>query len=161
MTDSSQDPTQAETPETLVAEFQARRERLDQRLVSLEQLIADLRQELQGDSQASLHRLAQAARDMANGQVYQKIDIEAKGELGALVSSINQTLLNLQQLDASVKHQSTQVPELAAQLDAITTDTEEATQTVMNRLDALMPYKDWSKDYDGGPRKIVREDLKL
>jgi len=29
------------------------------------------------------------------------------------------------------------------------------------RLDALMPYKDWSKDYDGGPRKIVREDLKL
>lgn len=31
----------------------------------------------------------------------------------------------------------------------------------LDRLDALMPYKDWSKDYDGGPRKIVREDLKL
>jgi hypothetical protein len=31
----------------------------------------------------------------------------------------------------------------------------------LNRLDALMPPKDWSKDYDGGPRRIVREDLKL
>lgn len=31
----------------------------------------------------------------------------------------------------------------------------------LDRLDAMMPYKDWSKDYDGGPRKIVREDLKL
>jgi len=129
-------------PESLVIEFQARRDRLDQRLLSLEELIADLRQELQGDSQVSLHRLAEAAQDMANGRVYQKIDIEAKGELGALVSSINQTLLNLQQLDASVKHQSTQVPELASQLDAITSDTEEATQSVMNRLDSLMAAAD-------------------
>ncbi len=134
--------SQLDSPDSLVTEFQARRERLDQRLGSLEQLIADLRNELQGDSQASLHRLAEAAQDMANGRVYQKIDIEAKGELGALVSSINQTLLNLQQLDASVKQQSTQVPELASQLDAITTDTEEATQGVMNRLDSLMAATD-------------------
>ena len=32
---------------------------------------------------------------------------------------------------------------------------------LLDRLDVFMPYKDWSKDYDGGPRKIVREDLKL
>ena len=31
----------------------------------------------------------------------------------------------------------------------------------LDRLATLTPYKDWSKDYDGGPRKIVREDLKL
>ena len=31
----------------------------------------------------------------------------------------------------------------------------------LDRLTAVMPPKDWSKDYDGGPRKIVREDLKL
>ena len=142
MTDAPEDQPQTDTSDSLVAEFQARRERLDQRLMSLEHIIADLRNELQGDSQASLHRLAEAAQDMANGRVYQKIDIKAKGELGALVSSINQTLLNLQQLDASVKHQSTQVPELAAQLDAITSDTEEATQSVMNRLDALMAATD-------------------
>jgi chemotaxis regulatin CheY-phosphate phosphatase CheZ len=138
MTDIPDDPIPAGTADSLVAEFQARRGRLDERLVSLESLIGELRQELQGDSQASLYRLAQAAQDMANGRVYQKVDIEAKGELGALVTSINQTLLNLQQLDASVKQQSTQVPELAAQLDAITSDTEEATQSVMNRLDTLM-----------------------
>lgn len=142
MIDAPDNPLPAEGPDPLVVEFQAGRERLDQRLVSLEGLIADLRRELQGDSQASLYRLAQAAQDMANGRVYQKVDIEAKGELGALVSSINQTLLNLQQLDASVKHQSTQVPELAAQLDAITSDTEEATQSVMNRLDTLMAASD-------------------
>jgi hypothetical protein len=34
------------------------------------------------------------------------------------------------------------VPELAAQLDAITSDTEEATQSVMNRLDSLMAASD-------------------
>lgn len=142
MTDAPDEQLPPGGAETLLTEFQARRDRLDQRLVTLEELIGDLRQELQGDSQASLYRLAQAAQDMANGRVYQKIDIEAKGELGALVSSINQTLLNLQQLDASVKHQSTQVPELAAQLDAITSDTEEATQGVMNRLDTLMAASD-------------------
>ena len=142
MTDAPEEAPQNDSPDSLVADFQARRERLDQRLLSLEQLITDLRLELQGDSQTSLHRLAEAAQDMANGRVYQKIDIEAKGELGALVSSINQTLLNLQQLDASVKHQSTQVPELASQLDAITSDTEEATQSVMNRLDTLMAASD-------------------
>lgn len=142
MTQVPDDQMPAGSSDDLVAEFQARRERLDQRLTSLEGLIGELREDLQGDSQASLYRLAQAAQDMANGRVYQKIDIEAKGELGALVSSINQTLLNLQQLDASVKHQSTQVPELAAQLDAITSDTEEATQSVMNRLDTLMAAGD-------------------
>jgi chemotaxis regulatin CheY-phosphate phosphatase CheZ len=124
--------------EGMIREFQERREQLDKRLDSIEDLIQELRQELHGDSESSIRRLAQAAKDMADGRVYQKIDIEAKGELGALVSSLNQTMLNLQQLDASVKHQSTQVPELAAQLDAITSDTEEATQSVMNRLDTLM-----------------------
>lgn len=142
MTDEPKDQPAAGSPDSLVADFQARRDCLDQRLLSLEALIADLRHELQGDSQVSLQRLAQAAQDMANGRVYQKVDVEAKGELGALVASINQTLMNLQQLDASVKHQSTQVPELAAQLDAITSDTEEATQSVMNRLDTLMAAAD-------------------
>ncbi len=45
-----------------------------------------------------------------------------------------------------------------------------AWQLIYDRLSALgqlenmtriRPPKDWSKDYDGGPRKIVREDLKL
>jgi len=31
----------------------------------------------------------------------------------------------------------------------------------LDRLAVIQPPKDWSKDYDGGPRKIVREDLKL
>ncbi len=133
---------QALSPETLVNEFKSRSEALDARLDALQGMIESIRGELRIESSESLHQLAEAARDMANGIVYQQIDIQAKGELGALVSSLNTTLQNLQQLDASVKHQSTQVPELAAQLDAITADTETATQSVMNRLDALMAASD-------------------
>lgn len=129
-------------PEGLLHEFRERSQALDGRLDVLLEIISQIRTELQSDSQRTLSQLARAAQDMANGVVYQQVDIKAKGELGALVKSINQTLANLQQLDASVKQQSTQVPELAAQLDAITADTETATQGVMNRLDALMNAAD-------------------
>ena len=131
-------PQAGEEPEGLLKEFRERSEALDTRLDKLQDLIQQIRGEIQDESQHSLTRLARVAQDMAEGKVYQEIDIQAKGEIGALVQSLNQTLQNLQQLDASVKHQSTQVPELAAQLDAITADTEEATQVVMNRLDTLM-----------------------
>jgi chemotaxis regulatin CheY-phosphate phosphatase CheZ len=129
-------------PESLLAEFRQRSESLDARLDTLLEQIQLIRGEIHDETQQSLRQLAQAAEDMANGRVFQQIDIQAKGELGALVSSLNTTLQNLQQLDSSVKHQSTQVPELAAQLDAITADTEAATQSVMNRLDTLMAASD-------------------
>lgn len=135
-------------PDSLLREFRERSEALDARLDTLSDMIQAIRTEIHDEGQRSLTRLAQAASDMANGRVYQKIDIEAKGELGALVQSLNTTLENLQQLDASVKQQTTQVPELAAQLDAITADTETATQTVMNRLDTLMAAS------DGGVREL-------
>ena len=140
-----QEPTPGESPnspEALLLEFRNRNENLDARLDSLLKLVGEIRTELNTESQAGLARLARAAADMTNGRVYQQIDIQAKGELGALVTSLNKTLQNLQQLDASVKSQSTQVPELAAQLDTITADTEEATQSVMNRLDTLMASAD-------------------
>ena len=129
-------------PDGLLKEFRERGEALDSRLDTLQELIQLIRGELHSESQASLRRLAEAADDMANGRVFQQIDLQAKGELGALVTSLNTTLMNLQQLDSSVKHQSDQVPELAAQLDAITADTETATQNVMNRLDLLMAASD-------------------
>lgn len=131
-------PQPGDEPEGLLKEFRERSEALDTRLDKLQDLIQQIRGEIQDESQHSLTRLARVAEDMAEGKVYQEIDIQAKGEIGALVKSLNQTLQNLQQLDASVKQQSTQVPELAAQLDAITADTEQATQVVMNRLDTLM-----------------------
>ncbi len=138
------EPTASEMdhPEALLKEFRERSEALDSRLDSLSELITQIRTELQSDSRSTLQQLAHAADEMAHGRIYQQIDIQAKGELGALVTSLNQTMQNLQQLDASVKHQSTQVPELAAQLDAITADTETATQSVMNRLDSLMNASD-------------------
>lgn len=139
-----QDQVAPVEPEGLLQEFRQRSEALDTRLDALQDMIQGIRSEIHNESARGLHQLAEAAADMANGRVYQKIDMEAKGELGALVESINTTLTNLQQLDASVKQQSTQVPELAAQLDAITADTETATQAVMNRLDTLMNASDES-----------------
>jgi len=141
---SAMEPGQEEDlqPDTLLKEFRERSEALDGRLDTLQELIEMIRGELHEGSRHSLSRLAQAAEDMTNGRVFQQIDIQAKGELGALVTSLNTTLQNLQQLDTSVKQQSTQVPELAAQLDAITADTEVATQNVMNRLDTLMAASD-------------------
>lgn len=136
--DPQDQPLPVDEPEGLLREFRERSEALDTRLDKLQDLIQQIRGEIQDDSSRSLSRLARVAQDMAEGKVYQEIDIKAKGEIGALVQSLNQTLQNLQQLDASVKQQSTQVPELAAQLDAITADTEKATQVVMNRLDTLM-----------------------
>ncbi len=31
----------------------------------------------------------------------------------------------------------------------------------LDRMETVMPHKDWSKNRDGGPRKRVREDLKI
>ena len=151
----------ADEPEGLLKEFRERSEALDTRLDRLQELIQQIRGEIQDESSRSLTRLARVAQDMAEGKVYQEIDIQAKGEIGALVQSLNQTLQNLQQLDASVKHQSTQVPELAAQLDAITADTEQATQVVMNRLDTLMNASDEATRALGAAAKsfqIVQEN---
>jgi len=144
-------------PEGLLQEFRHRSETLDSRLDTLQEMIQSIRGDLRDEASRSLRQLAEAATDMANGRVYQKIDMEAKGELGALVESLNTTLTNLQQLDASVKHQSTQVPELAAQLDAITADTEVATQAVMNRLDTLMNASDESGRALEQARKALQE----
>ncbi|MDR2697239.1 MAG: protein phosphatase CheZ [Holophagales bacterium] len=125
-------------PETLLREFRERNEALDAKFDKLIESIQQIRSEMQHDAESGLLRLSQAAVDMMNGRVYQYIDIQAKGELGILVRTFNQTLANLQQLDVSVKDQTNKVPEVAAQLDAITADTEVATQNVMNRLDVLM-----------------------
>lgn len=144
MTEPSPSPHD-EQPD-LIADFAAQSRTLDGRLEELRKVIEDLRVELRSNSENSLSRLAAVAKDMAAGRVYQKIDLEAKGEIGALAESLNQTLLNLQQLDASVKHQSHQVPELAAQLDVITGETEQATQDVMNRLDAMMAHTEDAGD---------------
>jgi chemotaxis regulatin CheY-phosphate phosphatase CheZ len=146
-------------PDGLLREFRERSESLDTRLDALQAMIQGIRSDIHSESARGLHQLAEAAADMANGRVYQKIDMEAKGELGALVQSINTTLTNLQQLDASVKQQSTQVPELAAQLDAITADTETATQAVMNRLDALMNASDESGRALGIALSALQENL--
>jgi chemotaxis regulatin CheY-phosphate phosphatase CheZ len=133
----------APNPETILHEIRERNALLDSRLTKLSDIIHEIRSDIREGAEHDLSVLSKASVDMLNGRVYQEhIDIQAKGELGILVKTFNQTLSNLQQLDATVKDQSTKVPELAAQLDSITADTEQATQNVMNRLDILMARAD-------------------
>lgn len=134
-------------PDEFLSEFRERNAALDVRLDRLLESIQQIRADIRHDAEHDIARLSKAAVDMMNGRVYQKVDIQAKGELGVIVRTFNQTLANLQQLDASVKDQSTKVPELAAQLDAITADTEQATQSVMNRLDTLMSTADSASQF--------------
>ena len=79
------------SPDLLVKEFRERSEALDVRLDALQEMIQAIRGEFRAESGESLSQLAQAAQDMANGIVYQQIDIQAKGELGALVASLSTT----------------------------------------------------------------------
>jgi chemotaxis regulatin CheY-phosphate phosphatase CheZ len=130
---------------------------LDARLDSLARIIQEIRVEIQHSAAEDITKLSKAAQDMMNGRVYQHVDIQAKGELGVIVRTFNQTLANLQQLDASVKDQSTKVPELAAQLDAITADTEQATQNVMNRLDNLMARVEEAGSFFADVKKHAEE----
>jgi len=144
-------------PETLLREFRDRNSALDARLDSLGRIIQEIRAEIQHSAVQDIAKLSKAAQDMMNGRVYQHVDIQAKGELGVIVRTFNQTLANLQQLDASVKDQTTKVPELAAQLDAITADTEQATQNVMNRLDNLMAKVDEAGKFFASVQKNAEE----
>jgi chemotaxis regulatin CheY-phosphate phosphatase CheZ len=133
---ASHDPS---NPDSILKEIRERNALLEARLDKLTDIITEIRTDIKDGADQDLSVLSRASIDMLNGRVYQQqIDTQAKGELGILVKIFNQTLSNLQQLDATVKDQSTKVPELAAQLDSITADTEKATQNVMNRLDILM-----------------------
>jgi chemotaxis regulatin CheY-phosphate phosphatase CheZ len=146
-----------QNPDEFLSEFRERNAALDTRLDKLLESIQQIRADIRHDAECDIARLSKAAVDMMNGRVYQKVDIQAKGELGVIVRTFNQTLANLQQLDASVKDQSTKVPELAAQLDAITADTEQATQSVMTRLDSLMSSADSAGKFFADLQKSTEE----
>ena len=144
-------------PSGLAQRVQVQSQNLDERLDEIQKSIQQLRDASKDNTDETLGKLAHAAQAIANGQVYQQIDLEAKGELDELATSLNQTLLNLQQLDASVKQQSTKVPELAVQLDAITEDTKQATQNVMSRLDTLMASIDQATHALNGLENQLRD----
>ncbi len=101
-------------------------------LGSLLQLQEDIRQLDQ------LKEVALVAEQMLSGEHRSHLDVKAKGEVGKLVSAINQTLDNLQQLDKTVHEETGKVPELAQHLDHITQETEMATGQVLEKLDLMI-----------------------
>ena len=99
---------------------------------SLDQLQMDIRQLDQ------LKDVAIAAEEMLSGKQRDHVEMKAQGEVGRLVSAINQTMDNLQQLDKTVHNETGKVPELAQHLDQITLETENATQQVLEKLDQMI-----------------------
>lgn len=99
---------------------------------SLEQLQTDIKQ------LGQLKDVVMAAEEMLSGKQRAHVEMKAQGEVGRLVSAINKTLDNLQQLDKTVHNETGKVPELAQHLDQITLETENATQQVLEKLDQMI-----------------------
>jgi chemotaxis regulatin CheY-phosphate phosphatase CheZ len=102
-------------------------------LTDLKELLVDL---------DILNKISKLSEALAKGELSQGVDIKVKGALGNLVENLRQTMLKLQQLDSSVKKESSKVPALAEQLDAITKDTEKATQTMLTKIDEVLAKSD-------------------
>lgn len=85
-----------------------------------------------------LKEVASVAEQMLSGEHRSHVSVKAQGEVGKLVSAINKTIDNLQQLDRTVHQETGKVPELAAHLDHITVETETATNQVLEKLDEMI-----------------------
>ncbi len=88
--------------------------------------------------QAELQELLTAARGMAEGNFYRTVNVKARGIIGELAMSINQTLQNLQHLDPTVKGSSREIPKVAKQLAEIIETTEAATNRVLEQAEHLV-----------------------
>jgi chemotaxis protein CheZ len=88
--------------------------------------------------QQELQELLAAARGMAEGNFHRTVNIKARGVIGELAASINQTLQNLQTLDPTVKHSRREIPKVAEHLTEIIQTTEEATNRVLEQAENLV-----------------------
>ncbi len=88
--------------------------------------------------QAELQELLAAARGMAEGDFYRTVNVKARGIIGDLATSINQTLQHLQHLDPTVRGSSREIPKVAKQLAEIILTTEEATNRVLEQAEHLV-----------------------
>jgi len=90
------------------------------------------------DFQADLQELLAAARGMTEGKFHRMVNVKARGVIGELAVSINQTLHNLQHLDPTVKGSSREIPKVAKHLGEIIQTTEEATNRVLEETEHLV-----------------------
>lgn len=90
------------------------------------------------DFQADLQELLAAARGMTEGNFHRMVNVKARGVIGELAASINQTLHNLQHLDPTVKGSSREIPKVAKHLAEIIQTTEEATNRVLEETEHLV-----------------------
>ncbi len=104
-----------------------------------------------------LNKISKLSEALAKGELNQDVDIKVKGTLGNLIENLRQTMLKLQQLDSSVKKESSKVPALAEQLDSITKDTEKATQTMLTKIDEVLAKSDTATAGLGNVETTLKE----
>lgn len=94
----------------------------------------------------ALREVTKLAESLLEGQLDNSVDVEARGELGRLLSAINKTRDNLAQLDQGVHAETGKMPQLASFLDDISLETEQATTEVLTRLDDMIRYSESQSD---------------
>ncbi len=95
----------------------------------------------EGIKNAAIERLTNVTNTLHTGDVNGNIKV-AEGELEELSSAINQTILNIQQMDSSLKESKKDIPNLAHQLDCVSKDTEAAANNILNKLDSMLNISD-------------------
>jgi len=108
----------------------------------LKNKIKNIEESMSTDGIRAIEDLAFAARNLAEGKIKSNVQTEVKGVLGELASSINQTILNIQQMDSSLKESQKEIPDLAEQLDSVSKDTEIASNNILNQLDNILNTSD-------------------
>jgi chemotaxis regulatin CheY-phosphate phosphatase CheZ len=121
---------------------------------SLNQIHEDIKQLDQ------LKEVASVAEQMLSGENRVHVNLKAHGEVGKLVSAINKTIDNLQQLDRTVHQETGKVPELAAHLDHITQETESATNQVLEKLDDMIANSEEQANILSSAKEMSADRLK-
>jgi len=94
------------------------------------------------DGNRAIEELTNAAKNLAEGKIGTKVKMAMEGVLGDLAGAINQTMLNIQQMDSSLKESQKKIPNLTEQLDSVSAETETAANNILNKLDDILNISD-------------------
>jgi len=137
----TEDENKEEILEVSPAENTAKAEP-EENKAELKSTIKSIEGAMSSDGVKAIEELAFAARSLAEGKIGRSVQTEVKGVLGELTNSINQTILNIQQMDSSLKESQKDIPDLAEQLDSVSKDTETASNNILNQLDNILNNSD-------------------
>ena len=109
--------------------------------------------ELANKGHSSLQKLVDVAESMQEGEFFQEVEIELKGELGQLANYILKTRTALQELEPGLREGWTKIPQATFQLSTITQATEDAAHKIMSLAEKFFD--------DQNKKRAILADLSL